>query len=212
MIAYRLFGTRRPGSVIRGFRHAQIVSGGLLALAHGANDVQKTTGVIALALIASGSLASDADPPLWASFAVAAALAVGTYSGGWRMLRTTGARIIKMDAAQGFSAQSAGAAVILAATFLGFPISTTHAINGGVIGGGADQAGLGCPLGNRRQHRHRLASDAAGGGGDRRAAYGLMRIPGTGALGPAVVAIALLVFLVVVFVGRARRGSAMFAA
>ncbi len=136
VVAYRLFGRRRPSPVSRGFRHAQILSGGLLALAHGANDVQKTTGVIALALIANGTLGSDADPPFWATASAAAAIALGTYAGGLRMLRTRGARIIKMDAAQGFSAQSAGAAVILTSTFLGFPISTTQAINGGVIGAG----------------------------------------------------------------------------
>ena len=95
--------------MIRGFRRAQIVSGGLLALGHGANDAQKTTGVIALALIANGSLGSEASPPFWATLSVAAALALGTYSGGWRMLRTTGARIIKLDAAQAFSARRAPA-------------------------------------------------------------------------------------------------------
>ena len=73
--AYRLFGRRRPGPVTRGFRFAQLGSGGLLALAHGANDVQKTTGVITLALIANGSLGSDADPPFWAI--VAPAVAIG---------------------------------------------------------------------------------------------------------------------------------------
>ncbi len=211
VIAYRIFGTRRPGSVIRGFRRAQIVSGGLLALAHGANDVQKTTGVIALALIASGSLASNADPPLWATFAVAGALAVGTYSGGWRMLRTTGARIIKMDAAQAFSAQSAGAVVILAATFLGFPISTTHAINGGVIGGGATKRVSAARWGiaGNIVTGWLLTLPAAAAIGA--AAYGLMRIAGTGPAGPVVVAIALPVFLVLAFMGRARRGSAMSA-
>jgi inorganic phosphate transporter, PiT family len=134
---YRLFGRRRPGPVTRGFRRAQIVSGGLLALGHGANDAQKTMGVIALALIANGSLADGADPPLWAIVTAAAAIALGTYSGGWRVMRAAGKRIIKMDAAQGFSAQGAGAATILIATLLGFPISTTHAINGGVMGAGA---------------------------------------------------------------------------
>lgn len=212
VIAYRLFGTRRPGSVTRGFRRAQIVSGGLLALAHGANDVQKTTGVIALALIANGSLGSDASPPLWACLSVAAALAVGTYSGGWRMLRTTGARIIKMDAAQAFSAQSAGAAVILTATFLGFPISTTHAINGGVMGGGATKRVSAARWGiaGNIVTGWLLTLPAAAAIGA--AAYGLMRIPGTGASGPIVVAVALLGVLIAVFVGRARRGSATLAA
>jgi PiT family inorganic phosphate transporter len=136
-ILYRAFGRRRPGAVTRGFRRAQVLSGGLLALGHGANDGQKTMGVIALALIANGSLDPGADPPFWAIAAAAAAIGLGTYGGGWRVMRGRGTRIIEMDAAQGFSAQGAGAATILVATFLGFPISTTHAINGGVMGAGA---------------------------------------------------------------------------
>jgi PiT family inorganic phosphate transporter len=205
--AYRLFGRRRPGSVSRGFRYAQIASGGLLALAHGANDVQKTTGVIALALIANGSLGSDANPPLWASVTSAAALAVGTYSGGWRMLRTTGSKIIKMDAAQAFSAQSAGAAVILCATFLGFPISTTHAINGGVMGAGATKRVSAARWGiaGNIVTGWLLTLPAAAAIGA--AAYGLMRIPGTGALGPVLVTAALLALPIAVFTHRSRRGS-----
>jgi inorganic phosphate transporter, PiT family len=136
-LIYRLFGDWRPGPVTRAFRRGQVVSGGLLALAHGANDAQKTMGVITLALIANGSLASDAEPPVWVIVSAAAAIALGTYSGGWRSMRGAGARIIKMDAAQGFCAQGAGAGTILAATLLGYPISSTHAISGGVMGAGA---------------------------------------------------------------------------
>lgn len=136
-LLYRLLWRRRPGPVTRGFRGAQLVSGSLLALAHGANDAQKTTGVIALALIAKGSLGATADPPLWAIFAAAVAIALGTWAGGLWVMRSGGVRVIEMDAAQGFSAQGAGAAVLLTATFLGFPISSTHAISGGVIGAGA---------------------------------------------------------------------------
>jgi PiT family inorganic phosphate transporter len=136
-VIYRLVGRRRPGPVTRGFRHAQVLSGGLLALGHGANDAQKTMGVILLALIANGTLAEGAEPPFWAVAGAAAAIGIGTWAGGWRALRGVGARVIKMDAAQGFSAQGAGAATILASTFMGFPISTTHAINGGVLGAGA---------------------------------------------------------------------------
>ena len=121
----------------RGFRYGQIVSGGLLALAHGTNDAQKTMGIITLALIANGTLAAGSDPPFWVIASAATAIALGTYSGGWRIIKTTGTRIIKMDAAQGFSAQGAGAAVILSSTHFGFPLSTTHVINGGVMGAGA---------------------------------------------------------------------------
>jgi len=135
-ILYRLIGRRRPGPVTRGFRRAQLLSASLLALAHGANDAQKTMGVIALALIAKGSLGASADPPLWAIVASAAAIALGTWAGGLRVMRG-GGRVIEIDAAQGFSAQGAGAATILVATFLGFPISSTHAISGGVMGAGA---------------------------------------------------------------------------
>jgi len=136
-LLYRLFGRRRPGPVTRGFRRAQLLSSSLLALGHGANDAQKAMGVIALALIAKGSLGSDADPPFWVVATAAVAIGLGTYAGGMRVMRGRGARIIEMDAAQGFAAQSAGAATTLVATFLGFPISSTHAISGGVIGAGA---------------------------------------------------------------------------
>jgi PiT family inorganic phosphate transporter len=136
-LLYRVFGRRGPGPTTRGFRRAQLFSGGLLALGHGANDAQKTTGVIALALIANGSLGADADPPFWTVLVAAVAIGLGTGAGGLRVMRERGTRIIKMDAAQGFSAQGAGAATILVATFLGFPISSTHAISGGVMGAGA---------------------------------------------------------------------------
>ena len=91
----------------------------MLALAHGTNDAQKTMGVIALALIANGSLDNGADPPTWVIVSAATAIALGTYMGGWRIIRTMGTRIIKMDAAQGFSAQGAGSAVILASSHFG---------------------------------------------------------------------------------------------
>ncbi len=136
VLIYRLVGHRRPGPVSRAFRAAQVLSGGLLALGHGANDAQKTMGVVTLALVAKGSLAGGADPPFWAMLSAAAALALGTYGGGLRMLRGSGSQNIKMDAAQGFSAQGAGAAAILVSTFLGYPISSTHAISGGVLGAG----------------------------------------------------------------------------
>src|SRR5205085_907048 len=116
----------------------QVLSSGLLSLSHGTNDGQKTMGVITLALVAEGSIPADhVQVPTWVIIASASALAFGTYAGGWRIIKTTGMRIIKMDPSQGFAAQSAGAAAILAASHYGFPISTTHVINGGVMGAGA---------------------------------------------------------------------------
>ncbi len=135
--AYRILARQRPGPVTRGFRLGQVLSGGLLALAHGTNDAQKTMGVITLALIANGSLSSDATVPTWVVVSAATAIALGTYSGGWRIIKTMGTKIIKMDAAQGFSAQGSGAAVILASSHFGYPLSTTQVIAGGVMGAGA---------------------------------------------------------------------------
>ena len=123
---------------MRGFRAGQYVSSSLLSLAHGTNDAQKTMGVITLALIANGNLPAEGfEVPTWVVISSASAIALGTYSGGWRIIRTMGTRIIKMDPAQGFSAQGAGAAILFSATSLGYPLSTTHVISGSVMGAGA---------------------------------------------------------------------------
>jgi PiT family inorganic phosphate transporter len=135
---YRLFGRRSPGPVTRGFRLGQIVSNSALALAHGTNDAQKTMGVITLALVAHGSLSPDNPTvPTWVVVLSATAISLGTYAGGWRIIRTVGTRIIRMDSAQAFSAQASGAVVILLSSHLGYPLSSTHVISGGVIGAGA---------------------------------------------------------------------------
>ena len=137
-LIYRVLGRRSPGPVTRAFRAGQIVSNSALALAHGTNDAQKTMGVITLALVAHGSLSPDhANVPAWVVILSATAISLGTYAGGWRIIRTVGSRIIKMDSAQAFSAQASGAAVILISSHLGYPLSSTHVISGGVIGAGA---------------------------------------------------------------------------
>jgi PiT family inorganic phosphate transporter len=138
VIVYRIVGRRRPGIVNDGFRIGQIVSTAMLSLAHGTNDAQKTMGVITLALVAHGSLSTEHfHVPTWVIIISASAIALGTYAGGWRIIRTVGTRIIKMDVAQGFTAQGAGAAVILASSHFGYPLSTTHVISGGIMGAGA---------------------------------------------------------------------------
>jgi PiT family inorganic phosphate transporter len=136
-VAYRIVGRRSPGVVSRGFRLGQLVSGALFSLAHGTNDAQKTMGIIVLALVANGNLSADAGVPTWVVVSSASAIAAGTYAGGWRIIRTMGTRIIKMDPAQGFAAQTVGAAVILSASHVGFPLSTTHVMSGAIIGAGA---------------------------------------------------------------------------
>jgi PiT family inorganic phosphate transporter len=206
-LIYRVVGRQRPGTVTRGFKYGQIASGGLLALAHGTNDAQKTMGIITLALIANGTLAANADPPLWVIASAATAIALGTYSGGWRIIKTTGTRIIKMDAAQGFSAQGAGSAVILASTHFGFPLSTTHVINGGIMGAGAAKrfSAVRWGVAGNIVFAWVLTLPAAAAIGA--LAYGLTRIFGTGALGPVLVSLMSLLLIVAVFARRAERGA-----
>jgi PiT family inorganic phosphate transporter len=133
-----LIARRPPSRVNRGFRHAQLFSGGFVAFTHGTNDAQKTMGIIALALVASGHLDADFDrPPLWVIASAALAMAAGTYAGGWRIIATLGQRIAKIDPPQGFAAQSACASILWATAHFGFPVSTTHTISGSVLGAGA---------------------------------------------------------------------------
>ena len=135
--AYGIVGRLRRAPAMRGFRYGQVLSSAMFSFSHGTADAQKTMGVIFLALIASGTLGEGDSVPAWVVVSAALALALGTYAGGWRIVRTLGTRIITMDPAQGFVAQGSGAAVILAASHMGFPLSTTHVISGAVTGAGA---------------------------------------------------------------------------
>jgi inorganic phosphate transporter, PiT family len=129
---------RRPARVNWFFRRAQLLSGGFVAFTHGTNDAQKTMGIIALALVASGHLGADFErPPLWVIVSAALAMGAGTYAGGWRIIRTLGTRIAKIDPPQGFAAQTACAGILWATAHNGFPVSTTHTISGSVLGAGA---------------------------------------------------------------------------
>ena len=204
VVCYRIVGRQRPGPVTRGFRLGQVVSGGLLALAHGTNDAQKTMGVIALALIANGSLASGADPPFWVIVSAATAIALGTYSGGWRIIKTMGTRIIKMDAAQGFSAQGAGSAVILASSHFGYPLSTTHVISGAVMGAGAAKrvSAVRWGVAGNMIVAWILTFPMAAAIGA--LTYGVTQIFGDGAVGPVLIATAGIVLSALAFARRAR--------
>jgi PiT family inorganic phosphate transporter len=127
-----------PGLVNRVFRRLQLVSGAFVAFTHGTNDAQKTMGIVALALVASGHLSADFEkPPLWVIISAAAAMAMGTYAGGWRIIRTLGSRVAKLEPPQGFAAQTACAAILWTTAHYGFPVSTTHTISGSVLGAGA---------------------------------------------------------------------------
>jgi PiT family inorganic phosphate transporter len=127
-----------PGIVNRVFRRLQLVSGGFVAFTHGTNDAQKTMGIITLALVASGHI--DADNfhvPIWVIVCAASAMAAGTYAGGWRIIKTLGQRVAKLDPPQGFAAQTSCATVLWLTAHYGFPVSTTHTISGSVLGAGA---------------------------------------------------------------------------
>ena len=129
---------RSPSRVNRVFRRLQLVSGGFVAFTHGTNDAQKTMGIITLALIASGhASAEEFDVPTWVIASSALAMAAGTYAGGWRIIRTLGSRITKIDPPQGFAAQTACASILWGTAHLGFPVSTTQVISGSVMGAGA---------------------------------------------------------------------------
>src|SRR5204863_7801030 len=125
-----------PGVANRSFRLGQLGSGTWFAFTHGANDAQKTMGVIALALYTHGTIDTFYIPD-WVKVAAGLAIAAGTYAGGWRIMRTLGQRVIAMEPTQGFTAQSSGGAVISLATHFGYPLSTTHVISGAVMGSGA---------------------------------------------------------------------------
>ncbi len=210
LITYRMVGRLPPGPVKRGYRRGQLVSASLLSLSHGTNDAQKTMGIITLALIAHGTLnGTNPDPPTWVVVSAATAIALGTYSGGWRIIRTMGSRIFKMDPAQGFAAQSGGAAVLLTAAHLGFPLSTTHSITGAVLGAGAAKrvSAVRWGLAGNIFLAWILTLPAAALVGA--STYGCSRIFGTGALGPLLISISLTALMTAMFGKRLRRGPAL---
>jgi PiT family inorganic phosphate transporter len=136
VVIYRVFFRASPGVAHRGFRYGQLVSGTWVAFTHGANDAQKTMGVIALALYTHGTISSFYIPD-WVKVVAGLTIAAGTYTGGWRIIRTLGQRIYKMAPEHGFASQIAAGSTLWAGTHLGFPISTTHVVTGSVMGAGA---------------------------------------------------------------------------
>jgi PiT family inorganic phosphate transporter len=138
LVIYWIFRGITRGVANRGFRSGQLLSGTFVAFTHGANDAQKTMGVITLALVANGNL-KEFEIPTWVKISAGLAIALGTYVGGWRIMRTIGQRLYKMEPESGFAAQAAAGATIWAATKSGYPLSTTHVISGAVLGAGAIQ-------------------------------------------------------------------------
>ncbi len=133
-----IFRRRHPGRVNRGFRFAQTISAAAMALGHGLQDAQKTMGVIFLALLTAGYVSAGDDLPVWVIVSAAAAISLGTYSGGWRIMRTLGRRIIHLDPPRGFAAETTAASILYVTAYaFQAPISTTQTITSSVVGVGA---------------------------------------------------------------------------
>lgn len=138
LAVYWVFRHGQPGKLNRGFRYAQTASAAAMSLGHGMQDAAKVMGIIVLALYVGGFQDNPTEIPEWVFLASAAAMAAGTYAGGWRIIRTMGRRIIDLGPPQGFSAESVASAVLYANTWLiGAPISTTHTITSAIMGVGA---------------------------------------------------------------------------
>jgi PiT family inorganic phosphate transporter len=135
-LTYRFARRAKDSTVTRGYRVGQAVSASMVSLAHGTSDGQKTMGVITLALISGKVLPHNAHPPLWVIVCSGAAMALGTFIGGWRIIRTLGNGLTDVQSPQGFAAEASSTAVILASAHLGFALSTTHVCTGGVLGSG----------------------------------------------------------------------------
>jgi PiT family inorganic phosphate transporter len=133
-----IFANANPAKVSSKFKVMQMLSAATMAYSHGQNDAQKSMGIITLALVASGQLAKP-EVPMWVKVSCAVVMALGTSAGGWRIMRTMGHKIIRLEPVNGFAAETAGATVILTASQLGMPISTTHAIAGSIFGVGASK-------------------------------------------------------------------------
>ncbi len=131
-----IFRNAVPAPAMRRFRLAQLASASLMAFSHGSNDAQKTMGVITLALFAGGAIPA-LEVPLWVKLASAIVMGLGTYVGGKRIIRTLGARLVRLTPLHGFAAETAASGVLLGTAYLGFPISTTHVITASVMGVGA---------------------------------------------------------------------------
>ncbi|MGW9114195.1 anion permease [Microbacterium sp. NPDC055683] len=140
-LVYRITATAPEKKTEGGFRWGQLGSASLVSLAHGTNDAQKTMGVIFLALIAYGAVSPEDDVPFWVKLTCALAIALGTYLGGWRIIRTLGKGLVELSAPQGMAAETSSAAIILTSSHLGLPLSTTHVATGSILGTGLGRKG-----------------------------------------------------------------------
>jgi inorganic phosphate transporter, PiT family len=136
VVLLNVFQHAHPRLINDRFRRLQLLSAAYMAFSHGSNDAQKTMGIITLALVAAGVL-SDPTVPLWVILVAASAISLGTAAGGWRIIRTMGQRVVKLDPVHGFAAETTAATIILGASHFGMPVSTTHVISSAIMGVGS---------------------------------------------------------------------------
>jgi PiT family inorganic phosphate transporter len=136
VVLLNVFRHAHPKRINDRFRRLQVLSAAYMAFSHGSNDAQKTMGIMTLALVAAGVL-SEPTVPLWIIFIAASAISLGTAAGGWRIIRTMGQRVVKLDPVHGFAAETTAATIILGASQFGIPVSTTHVISSAIMGVGA---------------------------------------------------------------------------
>jgi PiT family inorganic phosphate transporter len=137
LIMWTFGRSRRLDRLNQGFRHGQLVSAAAFSLGHGANDAQKTMGIILVLLIAAGEVAPGGEVPLWVVLAAHTAIGLGTLSGGWRIVKTMGSKITRLQPVGGVAAESAAAATLFFTSGAGIPVSTTHTITGAIVGVGS---------------------------------------------------------------------------
>ena len=137
VVLFNAFQRVHPRKLNDRFRRLQVLSAAYMAFSHGSNDAQKTMGIMTLALIAGGILPHDAKIPLWVILLAASAISLGTAAGGWRIIRTMGQRVVKLDPVHGFAAETTAATIILGASTFGMPVSTTHVISSAIMGVGS---------------------------------------------------------------------------
>jgi PiT family inorganic phosphate transporter len=208
VIVYRLIRNYAQERAERGFRWAQVASSSMVALAHGTNDAQKTMGIICLALIANGTISGGAnfDVPDWVVVSCATAIALGTYMGGWRIIKTLGTKVTEVRPPQGFSSEEVAATVILASSHFGFPLSTTHVVSGAVTGSGVGRPGARVDWSVARRIVTGWVLTLPAAASTAAIAYGVIAIFGVGsAVGP--IAVTATLAICCVFVWRANRRS-----
>jgi PiT family inorganic phosphate transporter len=137
VLVLNVFQRANPRRMNDRFRRLQVVSAAFMAFSHGSNDAQKTMGIMTLALVAAGILPADSAIPLWVIVLAATAISLGTAAGGWRIIKTMGQKVVKLDPVHGFAAETTAASIIFTASHFGMPVSTTHVISSAIIGVGS---------------------------------------------------------------------------